>query len=169
MVGRNLMLHNNSSLIAMSRTPNPTRFQKTLGINDYYDGDGEWEYPLGAMQMLGKSDAYTMSLDAPDARRPGRPRGALVGLLADNGRPGRSRQPRHGRCRRSDHLTYTPTNLEAHDRLKATFRGLLDAMRCQDEVLGRHTYLGGKLGISPSPTRTARPASAPIRRPTCST
>ena len=45
-------------------------------------------------------------------------------------------------------MTYRPTNLEAHDRLKAKFRGLLDAMRCRDEVLGKHTYLGGKLGIS---------------------
>src|SRR5215204_1863148 len=58
-VGRNLMLHNNSSLIAFSKTPNPTKFQKTLGINDFYFGDqvSDWPYPLGAMQMLGKSDA----------------------------------------------------------------------------------------------------------------
>ncbi len=45
-------------------------------------------------------------------------------------------------------LTYTPTNLEAHDRLKAKFRSLLDAMRCRDDVVDRHTYLGGRLGIS---------------------
>jgi choline dehydrogenase-like flavoprotein len=25
---------------------------------------------------------------------------------------------------------------------------LLDTMRCRDEVIGKHTYLGGKLGIS---------------------
>src|SRR5205823_9941626 len=56
-VGRHLMLHNNSSLIAFSTTPNPAKFQKTLGINDFYFGDGEWPFPLGAMQMLGKSDA----------------------------------------------------------------------------------------------------------------
>jgi len=31
LVGRNLMMHNNSSLIAFSKIPNPTRFQKTLG------------------------------------------------------------------------------------------------------------------------------------------
>ncbi len=51
-VGRHLMMHNNSSLIAFSKIENPTRFQKTLGVNDYYFGDGEWPYPLGAMQML---------------------------------------------------------------------------------------------------------------------
>jgi choline dehydrogenase-like flavoprotein len=56
-VGQNLMLHNNSSLIAFSKTPNPTRFQKTLGVKDFYVGDpvGGYPYPLGAMQMLGKS------------------------------------------------------------------------------------------------------------------
>src|SRR6185369_202683 len=40
-VGRNLMMHNNSSLIAFSKVPNPTKFQKTVGVNDYYFGDGE--------------------------------------------------------------------------------------------------------------------------------
>ena len=40
-VGRHYMCHNNSALIAISRTPNPTRFQKTLGLNDFYfGGDG---------------------------------------------------------------------------------------------------------------------------------
>ncbi len=37
-VGRHYMCHNNSALIAISRTPNPTRFQKTLGLNDFYFG-----------------------------------------------------------------------------------------------------------------------------------
>src|SRR5207245_8855524 len=53
-VGRNLMLHNNSSLIAISKIPNPTAFQKTLAINDFYsrDPDGDWEFTLGPMQTL---------------------------------------------------------------------------------------------------------------------
>jgi choline dehydrogenase-like flavoprotein len=148
MVGRNLMLHNNSSLIAISKTPNPTRFEKTLGINDFYYGDGDWEFPLGAMQMLGKSDAYTMSLDAPDAEDPADLAAHALDFwltTEDLPRPANRVELGPGGQIR---LTYTPTNLEAHDRLKAKFRGLLDAMRCQDEVVGRHSYLGGKLGIS---------------------
>ena len=148
MVGRNLMLHNNSSLIAISKTPNPTVFEKTLGINDFYYGDGDWDFPLGAMQMLGKSDAYTMSLDAPDAENPADLAAHSLDFwlttedlpLTDN----RVELGADGQVK----LTYTPTNLEAHDRLKAKFRSLLDTMRCEDEVVGRHTYLGGKLGIS---------------------
>src|SRR5206468_705231 len=71
-VGRHLMLHNNSSLIAFSTMPNPTKFQKTLGINDFYfrDPDSDWPYPLGAMQMLGKSDAVLVGFDVPDAADP---------------------------------------------------------------------------------------------------
>ncbi len=56
-VGRHLMLHNNSGLTAFSKIPNSTVFQKTLGVNDFYYGDGAWDFPLGAMQMLGRSDA----------------------------------------------------------------------------------------------------------------
>jgi choline dehydrogenase-like flavoprotein len=147
-VGRNLMLHNNSSLIAISKVPNPTVFEKTLGINDFYYGDGEWEFPLGAMQMLGKSDAYTMSLDAPDADDPAELAAHALDFWLTT-----EDLPRSGNRVTVDadggvRLDYTPTNLEAHDRLTGKFRGLLDAMRCKDEIVGRHSYLGGKLGIS---------------------
>jgi choline dehydrogenase-like flavoprotein len=147
-VGRNLMVHNNSSLIAISRIPNPTTFEKTLGINDYYYGDGEWEYPLGAMQMLGRSDAFTISLDAPDAEDPADLAAhSLDFWLTTEDLPRMENKVEvepGGRLR----LTYEPTNLEAHDRLTAKFRGLLDAMQCKDEVIDRSTYLGGRLGIS---------------------
>ena len=55
-VGRNYMRHNNSTVMAVSKTPNPTRFQKTLGLNDFYFNSDDWEYPLGHIQMVGKSD-----------------------------------------------------------------------------------------------------------------
>jgi choline dehydrogenase-like flavoprotein len=147
-VGRHLMLHNNSSLIAISREPNPTRFQKTLGINDYYFGDGEWEYPLGAMQMLGRSDAVTIGFDAPEAEDPEElARHSLDFWLTTEDLPlpdNRVRVGRDGRPR----LTYTPTNLEAHRRLIARFRDLLDTMGCRRQVHERPSYLGGRLGIS---------------------
>ena len=147
-VGRHLMLHNNSSLIAISKIPNPTIFEKTLGVNDFYYGDGEWAYPLGAMQMLGRSDAFTISLDAPDADDPADLAAHSLDFwlttedlpLWDN----RVQVEPTGRIR----LTYTPTNLEAHNRLTAKFRSQLGAMRCKQEVIERSTYLGGRLGIS---------------------
>ncbi|HEY5226600.1 MAG TPA: GMC family oxidoreductase [Methylovirgula sp.] len=55
LVGRNYMRHNNSTVLAISRTPNETRFQKTLGLNDFYFGSDDWDFPLGHIQMVGKS------------------------------------------------------------------------------------------------------------------
>jgi choline dehydrogenase-like flavoprotein len=64
-VGRNYMRHNNLALMAVSKEPNPTRFQKTLAVNDWYLGSDDWEFPLGGIQMLGKSDDEQVRGNAP--------------------------------------------------------------------------------------------------------
>jgi choline dehydrogenase-like flavoprotein len=64
-VGRHYMRHNNLALMAVSKEPNPTRFQKTLALNDWYLGSDDWDYPLGGIQMLGKSDAEQIKANAP--------------------------------------------------------------------------------------------------------
>lgn len=64
-VGRHYMRHNNLALMAVSREPNDTRFQKTLALNDWYLGADDWDYPLGGVQMLGKSDADQIKGEAP--------------------------------------------------------------------------------------------------------
>jgi choline dehydrogenase-like flavoprotein len=64
-VGRHYMRHNNLALMAVSREPNPTSFQKTLALNDWYHGADDWDYPLGGIQMLGKSDAEQVRSGAP--------------------------------------------------------------------------------------------------------
>jgi choline dehydrogenase-like flavoprotein len=56
-VGRNYMFHNSQAVLALSKDENPTVFQKTLGINDFYFGCDDFEYPLGNIQMVGKSSA----------------------------------------------------------------------------------------------------------------
>ncbi|MCE0767758.1 GMC family oxidoreductase [Pseudonocardia kujensis] len=64
-VGRHYMRHNNLALMAVSKEPNPTRFQKTLAMNDWYFGSEDWNYPLGGIQMLGKSDSEQVRANAP--------------------------------------------------------------------------------------------------------
>src|SRR5215831_2773209 len=56
-VGRNYMFHASSAVLALSHDENPTVFQKTLGLNDFYFGSEEHDYPLGNIQMVGKSQA----------------------------------------------------------------------------------------------------------------
>ena len=149
-VGRHLMMHNNSSLIAFSKIPNPTKFQKTLGVNDFYSGDpdGSWPYPLGAMQMLGKSDAVLIGFDAPEAENPAElARHAMDFWLTTEDLPlpgNRVTLDRDGRIL----LRYAQTNAEAHRRLIGKFRSLLSAMQCREDVLPGYSYRGGRLGIS---------------------
>jgi choline dehydrogenase-like flavoprotein len=64
-VGRNYMRHNNVAVIALSRTANPTRLQKTLALNDWYLKGEDWDYPWGGIQMLGKSDGEQLRAMAP--------------------------------------------------------------------------------------------------------
>jgi choline dehydrogenase-like flavoprotein len=54
-VGRNYMFHNSAAVLAISREPNPTKYQKTLGLNDFYFGMDGFPYPMGNIQMVGKS------------------------------------------------------------------------------------------------------------------
>jgi choline dehydrogenase-like flavoprotein len=56
-VGRNYMFHASQAVLALSREENPTVFQKTLALNDFYFSSDDFEYPLGNIQMVGKSQA----------------------------------------------------------------------------------------------------------------
>ena len=91
-VGRNYLFHNSRAFLAISREKNDTRFQKTLGLNDYYFGDTDFEYPMGNLQMVGKSSApmyrgekpieYVLGPNVRPARR-GRARGRLLAVGGD--------------------------------------------------------------------------------------
>ena len=65
MVGRHYMFHNSTAVLAISKEPNPTMFQKTLGLNDFYFGMPGFEYPMGNIQMVGKSDAEMFKGEKP--------------------------------------------------------------------------------------------------------
>src|SRR5262249_30992837 len=54
-VGRNYVFHNSQAVLALSLEPNPTKYQKTLGLNDFYFGMDGFAYPMGNIQMVGKS------------------------------------------------------------------------------------------------------------------
>jgi choline dehydrogenase-like flavoprotein len=57
MVGRHYMFHTSQAVLAISREPNPTHYQKTLGLNDFYFGMDGFDFPVGNIQMVGKSQA----------------------------------------------------------------------------------------------------------------
>jgi len=61
LVGRNFMAHNNTVVMALSPfRRNPTAFQKTLAVHDYYTGNGPAGKALGAVQCRGKVTPETL-------------------------------------------------------------------------------------------------------------
>ena len=54
-VGRNYMYHNSMAVLAISKEPNLTFFQKTIALNDFYFGTDGFDFPMGNIQMVGKS------------------------------------------------------------------------------------------------------------------
>jgi hypothetical protein len=70
-VGRHYMGHINSIQMALSLCPNPTVFQKTLAINDFYGPSSEWDFPMGHISFVGKLDATHYG----PARQPSYPAG----------------------------------------------------------------------------------------------
>jgi choline dehydrogenase-like flavoprotein len=152
-VGRHYMRHNNSAFIALSREPNPTVFQKTLGINDYYFGADDWSFPLGHIQMLGKSHGDTFAAEAP-AWIPFNPTFIYNGMAAhamdfwltsedlpdpDN----RITLDRNGGIV----LSMRENNMEGHHRLKAKLKAMLEAMDCHPHLLPRSLYLGKDIPV----------------------
>ena len=75
-VGRHFMRHVTSKFYTVAtQTPNPTKFQKTLAVNDFYfgiPGDEEWEsIPLGHIHLMGKHAGWQILADlGEDAMSP---------------------------------------------------------------------------------------------------
>lgn len=71
LVGRHYMVHNNTALTAVKPfKTNPTVFQKTMAVNDYYFEAPNFRYPLGNVQMLGKLQAGMLSVSQPLVPKP---------------------------------------------------------------------------------------------------
>jgi choline dehydrogenase-like flavoprotein len=152
-VGRHYMRHNNSAFMAISKQPNPTVFQKTLGLNDFYFRSDDWEYPLGGIQMLGKTDGEMLKGEAP-GWAVWKPEFALDYTAehsidfwvqsedlphADN----RVSINAKGEIR----LNLQETNVEGHHRLIAKLKGMLKDLGLHDRLMSRSLYLGKNIPI----------------------
>jgi len=65
LIGRNYMFHQNTVIVSLSGEVNTTKYQKTLGCNDFYDNAPDSELPLGHIQLLGKVEGGMLRGDAP--------------------------------------------------------------------------------------------------------
>jgi choline dehydrogenase-like flavoprotein len=150
-VGRHYMCHNNSIMLALSRHPNSTVFQKTLAVNDYYFGADDFDYPLGHIQMLGKSDLDQLRGEAPAFA----PNIALdqmakhsidFWLTTEDLPDPENRVTLNGDGRINLH--YKENNTEGHKRLVRKLKGMLHDLGCEHHLLEASVYLGKKIPIA---------------------
>ena len=157
-VGRHYMGHINSVLMALSKCPNPTVFQKTLAINDFYFGSKDWDYPMGHISFVGKLDADTLKAGAP-AIAPGwtldlMAKHSLDFWLTSEDLPDPNNRvsiDRDGQIR----VSYKLNNVEGHDRLKAQLQKAMKQTNCDvhghechQGLFARNLYLGQRLPLA---------------------
>ncbi|MFT3785500.1 MAG: GMC family oxidoreductase [Tepidisphaeraceae bacterium] len=150
-VGRHYMGHVNSVLLAISREANPTVFQKTLGLNDYYFGDDEFPHPMGHISFVGKLDAVTLSAGAP----PFAPGWTLEQIakhsldfwLTSEDLP----DPENRVTVNADGkvvLSYRPNNEQAHKELTKRLKYLLNHLDCHEHLIPRNLFLGQRIPLA---------------------
>jgi choline dehydrogenase-like flavoprotein len=152
-VGRHYMRHNNTAFMAISRRRNPTKFQKTLAVNDFYFDAPDFPYPLGHIQMLGKSHGATIAAEAPSWARlmPELPFDAIAHHAVDfwltsEDLPDPNNRIRYDRDGRVI-LDLTENNMEGHRRLQAKLKDMLNSLDLHPHLLPRSLYLGKNIPI----------------------
>ena len=158
-VGRHYMGHVNSVLMAISRCPNPTVFQKTLAVNDFYFGSEEWEYPMGHISFVGKLDGDTLKAGAP-AIAPGFTLELMASHSLDFWLTSEDLPDPDNRVTLDAEgnivLTYKPNNEEGHRRLTAKLQDLMKRQTkcpihgndCHVGLFARSLYVGQRIPLA---------------------
>jgi len=148
-VGRHYMGHLNSIVLAISRHPNPTVFQKTLALNDFYFKSEDFPFPLGHISFVGKLDAHTMAAGAP-ALAPGMTlefmaRHSLDFWLTSEDLP--DPENRVGLDGQGNIvLSYQPNNQEGHLRLLAKLKELV--RKADMDFVPLNLFLGERIPLA---------------------
>jgi choline dehydrogenase-like flavoprotein len=154
-LGRNYTFHNSQAVLALSKEENPTVFQKTLGLNDFYFGSDDFDHPLGNIQMVGKSQADMYRGEkpletklAPTRTLESMARHAVDFWLSTEDLPrpeNRVTLDRDGNIR----LAYKQTNHEPAKRLYHKLKSLLGhAGMHPDHLVHRHAYLKTEIPVA---------------------
>ncbi len=149
-VGRNFMKHQNAAMLGISTKLNPTVFQKTLAITDFYFGDKDYKYPMGCIQLMGKSNKQMLAGSAP----PFTPEVVLEEMAehaVDWWFTGEDLPNPDNRVQWLDgtiHLDYKENNTEGFDRLLDKWMDILKEMDDSHSFFRHGMYLRKKIPLS---------------------
>lgn len=151
LVGRHYMFHNAIALVALSRRENPTVFQKTLSLNDFYLRAPDYEFPLGNIQMIGKSKGPMFRDDAPGFA-PGFTLEQMARHAVDFWLTGEDLPRPQNRVTLNStgeiQLHYEFTNLEPAKRLRQKLQAMLEHLDLHPHLIPNNLYLGKHIPIA---------------------
>jgi len=149
MVGRNLMKHVLGSLVGVSTLKaNPSKFQKTMAINDFYWGEPGYGFPMGNIQLMGKTvieglrgyeDKYAPLAIEEVAKN------SIDWWLTSEDLPDPHNQVRVEGDQRII-IDYTENNSEPFDRLVERWKGILKEIGCGCHIVPQANYFTPKSG-----------------------
>ena len=158
-VGRHYMGHVNSVLMALSKCPNPTIFQKSLSVNDFYFGSEDWTYPMGHISFVGKLDGETLKGGAP-AMTPGWTLDLMARHSLDFWLTSEDLPDPNNRVTLDANggivLSYSPNNEEGHKRLIAKLKELMQQQtkckvhghECHEGLFSRNLFVGQRIPLA---------------------
>jgi choline dehydrogenase-like flavoprotein len=152
-VGRNYMFHNSKAMVALAHEPNTTVFQKTVSINDWYLGDADFDYPMGNIQMTGKTNGTIMKGYAPleTFMMPGWSMDKIAEHALDFWISSEDLPDPNNRVtidgQGQIHLAYTPNNQTAAQRLYSRLTGMLDRLYLKKHLVERQIYVKNAMGV----------------------
>ena len=149
-VGRNFMKHLNAAMLGISTKKNPTVFQKTIAVNDFYWGDDEFPYPMGHIQLLGKSNKEMLRDDAPFFT-PGMVLEEMAEHSVDWWMTGEDLAHPDNRVTVTEgvtHLDYSETDTEGFDRLVNKWKDVLGDIASGDFFIPYSVYLRKDIPLS---------------------
>ena len=153
-VGRNYMFHNSKAMVALAHEPNTTVFQKTISINDWYLGDADFDYPMGNIQMTGKTNGTIMKGYAPleTFLMPGWSMDKIAEHALDFWLSSEDLPDPNNRVSVDGegqiHLSYTPNNQKAAQRLYGRLTGMLDQLYLKNHLVERQFYIKSEMSIA---------------------
>jgi choline dehydrogenase-like flavoprotein len=154
-VGRNYMFHNSQAVLALSKEENTTVFQKTLGVNDFYFSGPDFAFPMGNIQMVGKSQAPMFR-----GEKPGETKFAPSWTLKDVARHAVDFWLSTEDLPRSENrvtlrpdgriaIAYTASNDVPKQRLFHQLKSMLGHLGMHhDHLLGHHAYLKNEIPVA---------------------
>ncbi|MEB3168636.1 MAG: GMC family oxidoreductase [Synechococcaceae cyanobacterium] len=153
-VGRNYMFHNSKAMVALAHEPNTTVFQKTISVNDWYFGDADFDYPMGNIQMTGKTDGAIMKGYAPleTFMMPGWSMDKIAEHALDFWISSEDLPDPNNRVTVTEKgqikLAYTFNNLTSSQRLVNRLEGMLDKLYLRNHLVERQFYIANSMGIA---------------------